>query len=226
MSLSFPKLLGLDSWWAATVITYLMRCFGWESSRAVAKIHFVFETLESLALALAIVLELTNRRAVSNFFWALLVVADIGRWVYGWREKNLTELEIDELKHKFTGRSISAEQASRIVPKLLPYSGIRVVAVLNPVDKEASGFAKQLFEVLRQAGWIVSIGGKGSSILGIFVDLRGGFSSLETAALFTLSATLNAEGLHTENPEGVSPPYGGLEGKGGYMLLTIGRNVI
>lgn len=118
MSLSFPKLLGLDSWWGCNGDNILDALL-WLGilSRAVAKIHFVFETLESLALALAIVLELTNRRAVSNFFWALLVVADIGRWVYGWREKNLTELEIDELKHKFTGRSISAEQASRIVPK-------------------------------------------------------------------------------------------------------------
>ena len=71
---------------------------GWDSLKTVEKVHFFFESLETISLAVAIVLELAGMKLPSDIAWVVLIVSDAGRWIFGHREKVLGELEISRLQ--------------------------------------------------------------------------------------------------------------------------------
>jgi hypothetical protein len=146
-----------------------LRLPGWDSPKTVAKLHSFFETLESLALAAAIVFELSDFRRASNIFWVVLVVADIAQRTYGWRDKKLSEIELAEARERqgvaekelnelSSARRIDESTVSELAKALTSYAGTRVdVFIFDGHILETLAFASRLREVFVSAGWKVKV---------------------------------------------------------------------
>ena len=87
---------------------------GWDSPKTVAKIHSFFETLETLALAVAIMLEIFGLRMSSKVAWVTLILADASRSIYGRRDTRFSEADRVHKEEQIAGlreRAAIAEQA-------------------------------------------------------------------------------------------------------------------
>src|SRR5258708_1415369 len=138
-----------------------MKWPGWGSLKAVEKVHFFFESLETISLAAAIVLELSGMRGISNAAWIVLVLADAGRGVYGRREKTLTDQSLKKeagarlrIERQIGGRDITDAQRDLIAQKLSAYAGQRITICTFPTNGETMWFAFEVWRLLKQAGWM------------------------------------------------------------------------
>lgn len=94
------------------------RIFGWNSNKAVARIHAILENLETLALAIAIVLEvILQRKIASDVAWVALVVVDISSRIYGHRNDRLGEAEKTKLEESLAASEERLNQTNERVVK-------------------------------------------------------------------------------------------------------------
>src|ERR1700681_7282 len=96
---------------------------GWKSPKTVEAINSVFEYSETIALAVAIALELSGMRLSSDVAWVVLVISDIGRQVYGRREKRLVEAEAAKFRDLQSDRRLTWQQSERISKLLSAFPG-------------------------------------------------------------------------------------------------------
>jgi hypothetical protein len=138
-----------------------MRWLGWASLKAVEKVHFFFESLETISLAAAIGLEFAGMRRASNIAWAVLVISDAGRWIYGRREKTLANQEAEEanlsrsrLEERLADRTISAEQRTKLIEILSSRKGetIHIDSLLSS-GREGLEFAINIAAAFKESGW-------------------------------------------------------------------------
>jgi hypothetical protein len=90
-----------------------LRLCGWDSPEAVARIHVVFEWLETVSLAAAIGLEVLGVRTPANICWVILAASDIARHVYSLRDKHLAGEENAALRENLARLNALSEQEMR-----------------------------------------------------------------------------------------------------------------
>jgi hypothetical protein len=151
---------------------FFHRLFGWDSPKAVAIVHLVFEWLETVSLALAIGLEISGVRLPANVCWVILAISDIFRHIYGLRDKRLTDEasmnlqgEIDRLTRAgadtallLTDRAITDDLG--FIEAMRVFAGTKVyVAALREysLDPEAGDLASVIGRILIDAGWQKSV---------------------------------------------------------------------
>jgi hypothetical protein len=150
------------------------RLFGWGSPTIVAKIHSVFETLESSALAIAVLLEvIIGFKKGSDAAWVILAIVDGVRRVYGWRDGKLAEIEKKELLNALSTYKTRQGQSDAVLVKLgraqaerrnifdsLGFAGRldacakgRAQVVFEFNNDESAEFAELINKSLVLAGW-------------------------------------------------------------------------
>jgi hypothetical protein len=152
---------------------------GWDSDRKVEKVHSFFEYAETISLAVAIFLELAGMRRSSNVAWVALVISDVGRQLYGRRDKTLQLAEANEwrttvknLSERFVDRRLTPEQSKRMADFLAQFSGQSVNVLEYGMSLESMTFSDDIVAVLANAGWKIVPAGKIMSVYdrsGVFV---------------------------------------------------------
>jgi hypothetical protein len=159
----------------------LHRFFGWDSPKAVARVHLVFEWLETLSLAAAIGLEILEVRVLANICWVILAGSDACRHVYGLRDKRLTgdeqirlQAELETLKG--SGKNISTLLSKRGAGR--PEDFTRAMAaypcmgVVIADDASDPGLAARIANGLEDAGWkIIALETRSGLTEGVYVSL-------------------------------------------------------
>jgi hypothetical protein len=204
---------------------------GWASIEAVNRVHLSLEVVGLSSFALAVVFEGFHMGRSSLAGFAILVICEILAFVYGRREKVLSDLRsereqalIKRLEARLADRSISPEQQHFLIDKLKGFAGQQAIFEVNPSDVESTALYVQLREVLTKAGWNAILGGRsGVSQLGISLRLGGAFREMDQLALSVLSSSLIECGLHVEPTAWVIAPRGPREH--GWITVIVGRNV-
>jgi hypothetical protein len=190
---------------------------GWDSPKTVEKIHWSFESLETISLAVAIVLELSGVRVASNVAWVALVIADAGRWIYGTREKTLADeaaaaakLERLRLQGQLARRDIPEKDIDSIVERLAKFAGQSIKILTFPLNEETVWFASAIARVLNRAGWSPVVS---PTICTTPLSVLG--------AGFTLASTADdkSDGAGIELAMAIGPYAGG---GGAYLPRTLG----
>ena len=153
----------------------------WNSPNTVEKINSFFEYLETISLAVAITLELAGMRISSDVAWVVLVISDIGRQLYGRREKALSHAKTEQAAaeanlaraalearviRRSVSRKLSNEEIKELIEHLRKHSGQTFTLRASRTRQEAndakpqetnmeqSFFVMQLRGVLSASGWI------------------------------------------------------------------------
>lgn len=157
----------------------IRRFFGWDSPKTVAKVHALFENLETLALAVAIIFEVffSDFKRSDDAAWVILVIADVSQRLYGWRDKQISEAEksaleanLGTLREAVADRRLTDEQSQRIAASLSAFAG-RLINVCDcGPSGEAMAFSRQILASLVNAGWKPQLAG---TQIGPMTELRG-----------------------------------------------------
>jgi hypothetical protein len=146
---------------------------GWDSPKTVANVHSFAETLETIALAVAIILEIFGLRITSDVAWVVLVIADATRWRYGARDNKFSEADKQQKEEQLEALRLRASEAEKVLVDLRLerilrtqlFDGRKFVGVLSDgpkatieilyahEDGEACEFADVLARCFAMAGW-------------------------------------------------------------------------
>jgi hypothetical protein len=187
---------------------------GWNSPKTVEVINSVCEYSETISLAVAIALELSGMRLSSDVAWVVLVVSDIGRQVYGRREKRLHEAEAAKLHVSLADRRLTPEQSGRISKLLSVFPGQVVNVFENGMLGEAMRFSRDIQGALIKAGWTMQFAGtllaRGPERPGVFVLIvppefpaAGALAGVLASEGFLATCTWDGGFCPTPTPPGV-----------------------
>ena len=185
---------------------------GWPTPKTVEAINSFFEYLETISLAAAIALELSGMRLSSDVAWVVLVISDIGRQVYGRRDKLFSEMERAKLEKRFEWGVISALDRERIRAALFPptpVSGKRVwiYALHDSLSRE---YGLSLWNLLRSATLVVFTQ---QLILPAGLERPGlHITGPDEASAKFLADVLSDNGIEVSSTNEVSPLIEGHEG--------------
>jgi hypothetical protein len=189
-----------------------MAFLGWGSLKTVEKIHSFCESLETISLAAAIFMELAGMKRPSNIAWVVLVISDVGRQLYGRREKSLTAVEAEgersarlKLERKLADRHLTPTHKSDMIAALKAFDGQCAVVVFDPNDEEIAAFSVELIGTLREARWKVVIGGTAINVLGVKLNLGPDCTWGDANSLWCLLLLLTRAGIYVESEYNPAP---------------------